>query len=69
MTMKPLHDRVLIKVTEDTNQTASGIILPDSSKDKPTLYTKRYIYMCKINQKELCKNGLRVYLEKHTALI
>lgn len=36
MTVKPLHDRVLIKVTEEENTTASGLILPDSSKDKPT---------------------------------
>lgn len=35
MTVKPLHDRVLIKVVEET-QTASGLIIPDSSKDKPT---------------------------------
>lgn len=36
MTVKPLHDRVLIKIAEETNQTASGLIIPDSSKDKPT---------------------------------
>jgi chaperonin GroES len=37
MTVKPLHDRVLIKVTEEETKTASGLILPDSSKDKPTI--------------------------------
>ncbi len=36
MTVKPLHDRVLIKAVDETNQTASGLIIPDSSKDKPT---------------------------------
>lgn len=36
MTVKPLHDRVLIKVAEEVTQTASGLIIPDSSKDKPT---------------------------------
>ena len=36
MTVKPLHDRVLIKVNEEMTKTASGIIIPDSSKDKPS---------------------------------
>lgn len=36
MEMRPLHDRVLVKVNEESSKTASGIIIPDSSKDKPS---------------------------------
>ncbi len=36
MTVKPLQDRVLVKRIEESNQTATGIILPDSSKEKPS---------------------------------
>ena len=33
--IKPLADRVLIKPQEAEQKTASGIILPDSAKEKP----------------------------------
>lgn len=36
MTVKPLHDRVLIKAIEEEQKTAGGIILPGSAKEKPT---------------------------------
>ena len=36
MTVKPLQDRVLIKRLEEENKTASGIIIPDNSKEKPS---------------------------------
>jgi chaperonin GroES len=36
MTVKPLHDRVLIRRIEEENKTAAGIIIPDQSKDKPS---------------------------------
>lgn len=36
MTVKPLHDRVLVKRLEEDKTTASGIIIPDSSKEKPS---------------------------------
>ncbi len=35
MKLKPLADRVIIKVTENEEKTKSGIILPDSAKEKP----------------------------------
>ena len=35
MTMKPLHDKVLVRRVEEATQTASGIFIPDSSKEKP----------------------------------
>ena len=35
MTIKPLYDRVLIQREEAEERTASGIIIPDTSKEKP----------------------------------
>ena len=35
MTIKPLADRVLIKLLEAEEKTASGIILPDAATEKP----------------------------------
>ncbi|MFA6005753.1 MAG: co-chaperone GroES [Patescibacteria group bacterium] len=34
-TIKPLFDYVLIKPLEGATKTASGIVLPDSAKEKP----------------------------------
>ena len=34
-TVKPLGDRVFIKVSESEQQTAGGILLPDTAKEKP----------------------------------
>ena len=35
MALKPLQDRIVIKVIEDTEQTAGGIFIPDRAKEKP----------------------------------
>jgi len=35
MSVKPLEDRVLVKPSEAETKTASGIFLPESSKEKP----------------------------------
>ncbi|MBP1638476.1 MAG: groES [Bacteroidetes bacterium] len=35
MTIKPLADRVLIQPAAAEEKTASGIIIPDSAKEKP----------------------------------
>lgn len=35
MTIKPLADRVVIKAALAEEKTASGIIIPDSAKEKP----------------------------------
>ena len=35
MRIEPLGDKVVIKRTEDEETTAGGIVLPDSSRDKP----------------------------------
>ncbi|MCD6035600.1 MAG: groS [Rickettsiales bacterium] len=34
--IRPLHDRVLVKRIEENQKTAGGIIIPDSAKEKPT---------------------------------
>ena len=33
--IRPLGDRVVIKVSEGDMKTASGIVLPDTAKEKP----------------------------------
>ncbi|HOB87686.1 MAG TPA: co-chaperone GroES [Bacillota bacterium] len=35
MNLKPLGDRVVVKVLESEEKTASGIVLPDKAKEKP----------------------------------
>ncbi len=37
MRVKPLDDRVLIKVLEAEDRTESGIIIPDTAKEKPII--------------------------------
>lgn len=34
-TIKPLHDRVIVRRIEENETTAGGIIIPDSAKEKP----------------------------------
>lgn len=33
--LKPLADRVVIEVTDETEQTAGGIYIPDTAREKP----------------------------------
>lgn len=35
MNLKPLGDRVIIKVLEKEEKTSTGIVLPDKAKEKP----------------------------------
>lgn len=35
MTIRPLHDRLVVKRIEETEQVLNGIIIPDSAKEKP----------------------------------
>ena len=35
MNLKPLGDRILVEPIEQEEMTASGIVLPDSAKEKP----------------------------------
>jgi chaperonin GroES len=36
MKLVPLEDRVVVKVIEQEDKTSSGIVLPDTAKEKPT---------------------------------
>ncbi len=36
MNLKPLYDRVIVKADEAEEKTASGLILADTAKEKPT---------------------------------
>lgn len=36
MSMKPLHDRVLIKRLDDERTSAGGIVIPDTASEKPS---------------------------------
>lgn len=35
MRIKPLHDRIIVKRTEEEEKTKGGIIIPDTAKEKP----------------------------------
>ena len=35
MKLRPLHDRVVIRRSEEETKTAGGLIIPDSAKEKP----------------------------------
>lgn len=35
MNIRPLHDRVIVKRNDAETKTVSGIIIPDSAKEKP----------------------------------
>ncbi len=35
MNFRPLHDRVLVRRIEEDEKTVSGIIIPDTAKEKP----------------------------------
>lgn len=39
MKVRPLHDRVLLRREEEETKTASGIIIPDTAKEKPIIAT------------------------------
>ena len=35
MTIRPLHDRILVRREQEPERTASGLYIPDSAKEKP----------------------------------
>ena len=36
MSIRPLHDRVLVRRMEDETKSAGGILIPDNAKEKPS---------------------------------
>ena len=49
--LKPLGDRIVIKVIEDTEQTSGGIFIPDSAKEKPQKGEIIAVGLGKLNEK------------------
>ncbi len=37
MKIKPMDDRVLVEIFEEEEKTASGLIIPDTAKEKPRM--------------------------------
>lgn len=55
MNMKPLGERVIIKVLESEEKTKSGIVLPDTAKEKPQMGK-----VLAVGNGKLMDNGQRV---------
>ncbi|RDX37832.1 co-chaperone GroES [Kangiella sp. HD9-110m-PIT-SAG07] len=36
MSLRPLHDRVIVRRLEEETTTAGGIVIPDNAKEKPS---------------------------------
>ena len=49
--IKPLGDRIVVKVIEDNEQTSGGIFIPDSAKEKPQKGEIIAVGLGKINDK------------------
>jgi len=56
--LKPLGDRVVVKVIEEEERTAGGIVLPDTAKEKPQKGE-----VIAVGTGRLLDNGERVPLE------
>ncbi|MCL7748837.1 MULTISPECIES: co-chaperone GroES [Halalkalibacter] len=59
--LKPLGDRVVIELVESEEKTASGIVLPDSAKEKP-----QEGKVVAVGTGRVTDNGERVALEVST---
>ncbi len=49
--IKPLGERIVIKVIEETEQTSGGIFIPDSAKEKPQRGEVVAVGLGKLNDK------------------
>ncbi len=49
--LKPLGDRIVVKVIEDTEQTSGGIFIPESAKEKPQKGEIVAVGLGKVNDK------------------
>jgi chaperonin GroES len=73
MKLKPLQDRVIVKQSEAEEKTASGIVLPDAAKEKPTKGKVIAVGPGKLNEKgkpmELSvRAGDQVYYGKYSGI-
>ena len=58
MNIKPLGERIVLKVMESEEKTKSGIVLPDTAKEKPQMGK-----VLAVGTGKLLDNGERVPLE------
>jgi len=58
MTIRPLHDRVLVRRLEEEEQKVGGIIIPDTAKEKP-----QQGEVIGVGNGRLLENGERVPLD------
>ncbi|NLZ28320.1 MAG: co-chaperone GroES [Firmicutes bacterium] len=58
MNLKPLGDRLVVKVLEAEEKTASGIVLPDKAKEKP-----QEGEVMAVGPGKILENGTRVDME------
>ncbi len=58
MDIRPLHDRVLVRRIEEAETTLSGLIIPDTAKEKP-----HNGEVVAVGDGRLLKNGERVPLD------
>ncbi len=58
MNLKPLGDRLIVRALEDEETTASGIVLPDTAKEKPQKGK-----VLAVGEGKLDDNGKRVPLD------
>jgi chaperonin GroES len=58
MTLKPLGDKIVVEVIDEPQTTASGIVLPDSAKEK-----SQRGKVIAVGSGKLLDNGERVALE------
>lgn len=65
MTIKPLADRVLVLPVAAEEKTASGIIIPDTAKEKPLQGTVKAVGEGTKDEKMLLKEGDLVLYGKY----
>ena len=58
MTIRPLHDRLIVQRIDEGEQTVGGIIIPDTAKEKPQQGTVLAVGKGKVND-----DGTRVPLD------
>jgi len=71
MKLKPLSDRIVVKAHEAEEKTASGIILPDTAKEKPQMGKVLAVGPGKLNEngtlnKMTLKKGDKVLYGKYS---
>ena len=54
MNIRPLHDRIVVRRTEEEKKTAGGILLPGSAQEKPQQGT-----VLAVGNGQITENGVR----------